>query len=47
MPQSGVQLLADRSGRITVYCGASDIGQGSDGMLAYIVAEETGVNPEM
>ena len=46
MPQSGVQLLADRSGRITVYCGASDIGQGSDSMLAYIVAEETGVNPE-
>ena len=46
MPQSGVQLLADCSGRITVYCGASDIGQGSDSMLAYIVAEETGVNPE-
>lgn len=46
MPQSGVQLLADRSGRITVLCGASDIGQGSDGMLAYIVAEETGLSPD-
>lgn len=46
MPQSGVQLRADRSGKITVFCGASDIGQGSDGMLAYIVAEETGVSPD-
>ncbi len=46
MPQSGVLLRADRSGRITVFCGANDIGQGSDGVLAYIVAEETGVAPE-
>ncbi len=46
MPQSGVILRADRSGKITVFCGANDIGQGSDGMLAYIVAEETGVPPE-
>jgi 4-hydroxybenzoyl-CoA reductase alpha subunit len=46
MPQSGVTLLADRSGRITVYCGASDIGQGSDAMLAYVIAEETGVSPD-
>ena len=46
MPQSGVQLQGDRSGKITVFCGASDIGQGSDGMLAYIVAEETGVPPD-
>jgi 4-hydroxybenzoyl-CoA reductase alpha subunit len=46
MPQSGVMLRADRSGVITVFCGANDIGQGSDGMLAYIVAEETGVNPD-
>jgi 4-hydroxybenzoyl-CoA reductase subunit alpha len=43
MPQSGVQLRADRSGKITVFCGANDIGQGSNGMLAYVVAEETGV----
>ncbi len=46
MPQSGVSLLADRSGRITVTCGASDIGQGSDAMLAWIVSEETGLDPE-
>ena len=46
MPQSGVMLRADRSGKITVFCGANDIGQGSDGMLATIVAEETGVPPD-
>ncbi|MCB9759970.1 MAG: molybdopterin-dependent oxidoreductase [Alphaproteobacteria bacterium] len=46
MPQSGVILRGDRSGVITVTCGASDIGQGSDGMLAYVVAEETGVLPD-
>jgi 4-hydroxybenzoyl-CoA reductase alpha subunit len=46
MPQSGVQLRGDRSGKITIFCGASDIGQGSDGMLAYIVSEETGVPPD-
>ncbi len=46
MPQSGVLLRADRSGKITVFSGTSDIGQGSDGMLAYVVAEETGVNPD-
>ena len=46
MPQSGVTLHGDRSGKITVFCGANDIGQGSDGMLAYIVAEEMGVYPD-
>ncbi len=46
MPQSAVQLRADRSGKITIFCGASDIGQGSDGMLTWIVAEETGVPPD-
>ncbi len=43
MPQSGVQLKLDRSGRATVFCGASDIGQGSDSVLAYIVCEELGL----
>jgi 4-hydroxybenzoyl-CoA reductase alpha subunit len=43
MPQSAVQLCADRSGRVRVFCGASDIGQGSNTMLAAIVAEELGV----
>lgn len=46
MPQSGVMLRADRSGKITVFCGANDIGQGSNGVLATIVAEETGVLPD-
>jgi CO/xanthine dehydrogenase Mo-binding subunit len=44
MPQSAVQLRLDRSGRATVMCGASDIGQGSDSVLAYIVAEELGLD---
>ena len=43
MPQSAVQLQVDRSGRVAVFCGASEIGQGSDSMLAYIVCEELGV----
>ena len=34
MPQSGVQLLLDRSGGVTVFCGATEIGQGSDDVLA-------------
>ena len=46
MPQSSVQLRGDRSGKITIFSGCSDIGQGSDGMLAYIVSEETGVSLE-
>jgi CO/xanthine dehydrogenase Mo-binding subunit len=46
MPQSAVQLQVDRSGRVAVFCGASEIGQGSDSMLAYIVAEELGVPPD-
>ena len=46
MPQSGVVLRADRSGKITVFSGTNDIGQGSGGMLAYLVAEETGVLPD-
>ncbi len=43
MPQSGVQLKLDRSGRATVFCGCSDIGQGVDSVLAYIVCEELGL----
>jgi 4-hydroxybenzoyl-CoA reductase alpha subunit len=46
MPQSGVVLRADRSGKITVFSGTNDIGQGSSGMLAYLIAEETGVHPD-
>jgi 4-hydroxybenzoyl-CoA reductase subunit alpha len=45
MPQSGVQLKLDRSGLVTVFCGSTDIGQGSDSILAYIVGEVLGINP--
>ncbi len=44
MPQSAVMVKADRSGRITLFSGASDIGQGSDTMLASIACEELGVS---
>jgi 4-hydroxybenzoyl-CoA reductase alpha subunit len=44
MPHSGVQLKLDRSGGVTVFCGATEIGQGSDDMLAAIVAEVLGVD---
>jgi 4-hydroxybenzoyl-CoA reductase alpha subunit len=43
MPHSGVQIKIDRGGGVTVFCGSTDIGQGSDSVLAYIVAEELGV----
>ena len=46
LPHSAVQIRLDRGGGITVYCGATDIGQGSTSMLAYIVAEELGVPPD-
>lgn len=45
MPHSGVQLKIDRSGLVTVFCGSTDIGQGSDSVLAYIVAEVLGLDP--
>jgi len=44
MPHSGVQVLLDRSGGVIVYCGATEIGQGSDDVLAAIVAETLGVD---
>jgi 4-hydroxybenzoyl-CoA reductase alpha subunit len=43
MPQSAVQLKLDRSGRATLFCGISDIGQGAESVLAMIVCEELGV----
>ena len=43
MPQSAIQIQIDRSGRVAVFSGASEIGQGSDSMVAYIAAEELGV----
>lgn len=46
MPQAGVQLKIDRSGLVTVFTGGNDIGQGSNSMVAYLVAEELGIRPE-
>ncbi len=46
LPQAGVQLKLDRSGLVTVFTGGNDIGQGSNSMCAYIVAEELGVPVE-
>ncbi|MFI5213317.1 MAG: xanthine dehydrogenase family protein molybdopterin-binding subunit [Gemmatimonadales bacterium] len=46
MPHSGVQLQLDRSGRVTAFCGATEIGQGSDDVLAAIVAEVLGIGAE-
>jgi 4-hydroxybenzoyl-CoA reductase subunit alpha len=43
MPQSAIQMQIERSGRVTVWTGASEIGQGSDSVVAYIAAEELGV----
>jgi len=45
MPHSGVQLRLDRQGGVCVMCGSIDIGQGSDSILAYIVAEILGIDP--
>ena len=43
MPQSAIQMQVERSGRVTVWTGASEIGQGSDSVVAEIAAEELGV----
>jgi 4-hydroxybenzoyl-CoA reductase alpha subunit len=45
MPHSGVQLGLDRQGGVRVQCGSIDIGQGSDSVLAYVVAEVLGIDP--
>jgi len=45
LPHSGVQLQLDRSGRVTAFCGATEIGQGSDDVLANLVAEVLGIDP--
>jgi len=46
MPHSGVIARADRGGGVTVLCGATDIGQGSDSILAYLTAEVLGIEPK-
>jgi 4-hydroxybenzoyl-CoA reductase alpha subunit len=46
LPHSGVQIKVDRGGGVTVFCGSTDVGQGSDSVLAYVVAEELGIEPK-
>jgi 4-hydroxybenzoyl-CoA reductase subunit alpha len=45
MPHSAVQLKLDRSGGVTAFCGATEIGQGSDDVLVGCVAEVLGIEP--
>lgn len=45
MPHSEVQVKVDRSGNVTAFSGATDIGQGSDDVLAAVVAEVFGLDP--
>ena len=42
MPHSTVNIKIDRDGGVVVYTGASDIGQGSDTMVAQVTAETLG-----
>ena len=44
LPQSVVHLKIDFDGLVVILSGASDIGQGSDTMLAIVVAEALGVS---
>lgn len=44
LPQSTVHLKLDFDGRVLITSGANDIGQGSDTMLAIIVAEVLGIS---
>ena len=45
LPHSAVQLKLDRSGGVTAFCGATEIGQGSDDVLVACVAEVLGIAP--
>jgi 4-hydroxybenzoyl-CoA reductase subunit alpha len=45
LPHSGVQLKLDRSGGVTAFCGATEVGQGSDDVLVNIVSEILGIDP--
>ncbi len=44
MPHSGVIVKVDRGGGVAVFCGSTDIGQGSTSLLAYLAAEEFGID---
>src|SRR5213083_843577 len=45
MPHSGVQLKCDRGGGVSVLCASTEIGQGSDSILAVLAAEVLGLDP--
>ncbi len=45
MPQSGIQVKLDRSGKVTIFSGGSDIGQGTNSLPAYLISEEIGCDP--
>src|SRR6201988_2638548 len=45
MPLSVGQRRLDRRGGDCVLCGSTDIGQGSDSILAYVVGEVLGIDP--
>ncbi len=47
LPHSGVLLQLDRSGRVTIFAGTADVGQGSTHMLATVVAERLGIDPSL
>ncbi len=44
LPHSGAVVKIDRGGGVTVFCGASDIGQGSSTVLAQLTAKTLGVD---
>ena len=46
MPHSEVQIKIDRTGTVTAFSGAIDIGQGSDTVLATVIAEVLGLHPQ-
>jgi 4-hydroxybenzoyl-CoA reductase subunit alpha len=46
LPQAGIQLKVDRSGLVTAFTGGNDIGQGSNSIVAYLIAEELGMHVE-
>jgi 4-hydroxybenzoyl-CoA reductase alpha subunit len=44
LPHSGAAVKIDRGGGVTVFCGSSDIGQGSNTVLAQLTAQTLGIN---
>ncbi|MDH3251511.1 MAG: molybdopterin-dependent oxidoreductase [Ignavibacteria bacterium] len=44
LPHSGAVVKVDRGGGVTVFCGSSDIGQGSNTVLAHLTAQTLGID---